>query len=152
MQVRTVIAVTRGWSSQRLQHGWQEEHTFLGLRLPRALLSQHGTPSGGCGRPAHAALTAPLPLASPAAFPKRILVLSPHPDDDVISMGGALIRLIDQGHEVTDSGTSSWADYGCMQSALTGTGTTRSPGAFCRQGPAAQAQWAMPPALGSALS
>ena len=33
-------------------------------------------------------------------FPKRSLVLSPHPDDDVISMGGTFIRLIDQGHEV----------------------------------------------------
>jgi len=27
-------------------------------------------------------------------------VFSPHPDDDVISMGGTLIRLVDQGHEV----------------------------------------------------
>lgn len=35
-----------------------------------------------------------------AIFPKRVLVLSPHPDDDVISMGGTLIRLADQGHEV----------------------------------------------------
>ncbi|BAM03439.1 glucosamine-6-phosphate deaminase [Phycisphaera mikurensis] len=33
-------------------------------------------------------------------FPKRILIFSPHPDDDVISMGGTLIRLVDQGHEV----------------------------------------------------
>lgn len=31
---------------------------------------------------------------------KRVLVLSPHPDDDVISMGGTFIRLIEQGHEV----------------------------------------------------
>lgn len=33
-------------------------------------------------------------------FPKRILVFSPHPDDDVISMGGTLIRLCEQGHDV----------------------------------------------------
>jgi len=33
-------------------------------------------------------------------FPKRVLIFSPHPDDDVISMGGTLIRLSDQGHEV----------------------------------------------------
>lgn len=33
-------------------------------------------------------------------FPKRALIFSPHPDDDVISMGGTLIRLVDQGHEV----------------------------------------------------
>jgi glucosamine-6-phosphate deaminase len=35
-----------------------------------------------------------------APFPKRILIFSPHPDDDVISMGGTLLRLVDQGHEV----------------------------------------------------
>ena len=34
-------------------------------------------------------------------FPKRTLVLSPHSDDDVISMGGTFIRLVDQGHEVS---------------------------------------------------
>ncbi len=33
-------------------------------------------------------------------FPKKVLVFSPHPDDDVISMGGTLIRLVHQGHEV----------------------------------------------------
>ena len=33
-------------------------------------------------------------------FPKRVLIFSPHPDDDVISMGGTLIRLVDHGHEV----------------------------------------------------
>ncbi|MDX2197898.1 MAG: glucosamine-6-phosphate deaminase [Phycisphaerae bacterium] len=33
-------------------------------------------------------------------FPKRIVVFSPHPDDDVISMGGTFIRLCDQGHDV----------------------------------------------------
>ena len=33
-------------------------------------------------------------------FPKKILIFSPHPDDDVISMGGTLIRLVDQGHDV----------------------------------------------------
>ena len=46
------------------------------------------------------ALVRPLRAASAAVFPKRILVLSPHPDDDVISMGGTLCRLVDQGHEV----------------------------------------------------
>lgn len=35
-----------------------------------------------------------------APFPKRVLIFSPHPDDDVISMGGTLLRLVDQGHEV----------------------------------------------------
>lgn len=31
---------------------------------------------------------------------KPILVFSPHPDDDVISMGGTMIRLFEQGHRV----------------------------------------------------
>lgn len=33
-------------------------------------------------------------------FPKRVVVFSPHPDDDVISMGGTLKRLVSQGHDV----------------------------------------------------
>ena len=31
---------------------------------------------------------------------KRVLIFSPHPDDDVISMGGTFDRLVEQGHEV----------------------------------------------------
>ena len=33
-------------------------------------------------------------------YPKRVVIFSPHPDDDVISMGGTFLRLIDQGHDV----------------------------------------------------
>lgn len=33
-------------------------------------------------------------------FPKRVLIFSPHPDDDIISMGGTFMRLHDQGHDV----------------------------------------------------
>ena len=33
-------------------------------------------------------------------YPKRVVVFSPHPDDDVISMGGTLKRLVDQKHDV----------------------------------------------------
>lgn len=33
-------------------------------------------------------------------YPKRSLIFSPHPDDDVISMGGTLLRLVDQGHDL----------------------------------------------------
>lgn len=36
--------------------------------------------------------------ATPAK--KRVLIFSPHPDDDIISMGGTFQRLVDQGHEV----------------------------------------------------
>ena len=33
-------------------------------------------------------------------YPKTVLIFSPHPDDDVISMGGTFIRLVSQGHDV----------------------------------------------------
>ena len=33
-------------------------------------------------------------------FPKKAIIFSPHPDDDIISMGGTFMRLNDQGHEV----------------------------------------------------
>lgn len=52
------------------------------------------------GKPAHARLPGDQPKHHDDIFPKRILVFSPHPDDDVISMGGTLTRLADQGHEV----------------------------------------------------
>ncbi len=38
------------------------------------------------------------PILNP--YPKRVLIFSPHPDDDVISMGGTEARLVEQGHEV----------------------------------------------------
>lgn len=33
-------------------------------------------------------------------YPKRVIVFSPHPDDDVISMGGTVRRLVEQKHDV----------------------------------------------------
>jgi glucosamine-6-phosphate deaminase len=33
-------------------------------------------------------------------FPKKVIIFSPHPDDDIISMGGTFMRLHNQGHEV----------------------------------------------------
>ena len=33
-------------------------------------------------------------------YPKRCLIFSPHPDDDIISMGGTFMRLVEQGHDV----------------------------------------------------
>jgi len=33
-------------------------------------------------------------------FPKRVALFSPHPDDDVISMGGTFARLVEHGHDV----------------------------------------------------
>lgn len=33
-------------------------------------------------------------------YPKKVVLFSPHPDDDVISMGGTFARLVEQGHNV----------------------------------------------------
>lgn len=52
------------------------------------------------GKPAHARLPGDVPRNHDEIFPKRVLVFSPHPDDDVISMGGTLSRLTEQGHDV----------------------------------------------------
>jgi glucosamine-6-phosphate deaminase len=52
------------------------------------------------GKPPKAKQPGDLDRPRDAIFPKRVLIFSPHPDDDVISMGGTLIRLVDQGHDV----------------------------------------------------
>ncbi len=50
---------------------------------------------------------------------KRILIFSPHPDDDVISMGGTFDRLVEQGHEVhvayQTSGNIAVADHEALK-------------------------------------
>ena len=53
-----------------------------------------GWPGGkaGANLPAHPERSVP--------FPKKCLIFSPHPDDDIISMGGTFMRLHDQGHDV----------------------------------------------------
>src|SRR3954464_1468036 len=51
------------------------------------------------GKPNDKAEHQPIRHAS-EAFPKRVILFSPHPDDDVISMGGTFIRLCDQKHDV----------------------------------------------------
>jgi glucosamine-6-phosphate deaminase len=48
-------------------------------------------------------------------YPKRVVIFSPHPDDDVISMGGTFIRLCEQGHDVhvayqTSGNIAVWDD------------------------------------------
>lgn len=52
---------------------------------------------------------------------KRVIVFSPHPDDDVISMGGTFQRLVDQGHEVhvayQTSGNIAVHDYDALRYA-----------------------------------
>lgn len=70
----------------------------INLRVFRYLQSTiTGWPGG---KPDHAKLVGDRPGHRDDIFPKRIVLFSPHPDDDVISMGGTLIRLVDQSHEV----------------------------------------------------
>ncbi|MBI1336274.1 MAG: glucosamine-6-phosphate deaminase [Phycisphaera sp.] len=52
------------------------------------------------GKPKHAKKEGDPDLERDRIYPKRVIVFSPHPDDDVISMGGTLIRLVEQGHGV----------------------------------------------------
>ena len=58
---------------------------------------QHTISGWPGGKPNADDSTRPVP-SSP--FPKRVVIFSPHPDDDVISMGGTFIRLAEQGHDV----------------------------------------------------
>lgn len=52
---------------------------------------------------------------------KRVIIFSPHPDDDVISMGGTFQRLVEQGHEVhvayQTSGNIAVHDYDALRYA-----------------------------------
>jgi glucosamine-6-phosphate deaminase len=52
------------------------------------------------GKPPERRWPGDIPRPRDAAHPKTVLILSPHPDDDVIGMGGTLIRLVDHGHVV----------------------------------------------------
>ncbi len=52
------------------------------------------------GKPDHLKRPGDRPQPFDQIYPKRIICFSPHPDDDVISMGGTLIRLAAQKHEV----------------------------------------------------
>jgi glucosamine-6-phosphate deaminase len=63
------------------------------------LLREHG-PASVLGRRVFDELMATLCTAPGGPAPCTALVFSPHPDDDVISMGGTLIRLVQQGHPV----------------------------------------------------
>ncbi len=52
---------------------------------------------------------------------KRVIIFSPHPDDDVISMGGTFDRLVEQGHDVhvayQTSGNIAVSDYEALKFA-----------------------------------
>lgn len=92
---------------------------------------QHTITGWPGGKPNADDSTRPVP-SSP--FPKKVLIFSPHPDDDVVSMGGTFYRLVQHGHDVhvayQTSGNVSVADDVVVQEADTafqlGLGDKRS--------------------------
>ena len=58
---------------------------------------QHTITGWPGGKPNADDSTRPVPSQP---YPKRVVIFSPHPDDDVISMGGTFIRLVEHGHDV----------------------------------------------------
>lgn len=63
------------------------------------LLREHG-PSHRLGRRVFDEMMNTICTHPAGNDPKTILVFSPHPDDDVISMGGTLIRMVEHNHQV----------------------------------------------------
>ena len=71
-------------------------------------------------------------------YPKRVIIFSPHPDDDIISMGGTFQRLHDQGHDVhvgyqtsgniavTDEFVTRFLDFAVGFEEITGIDTKTS--------------------------
>ncbi len=71
-------------------------------------------------------------------YPKRIIIFSPHPDDDIISMGGTFQRLHDQGNEVhvayqtsgniavTDEFVTRFLDFAVGFEGISGIDTRKS--------------------------
>ncbi len=74
-----------------------EEHTAYDLNIKMFNLLQHTITGWPGGKPNADDINRP-ERANPAK--KRVIIFSPHPDDDVISMGGTFDRLVEQGHEV----------------------------------------------------
>jgi glucosamine-6-phosphate deaminase len=63
------------------------------------LLREHG-PAERLGRRVFDEMMGSICTHPAGREPQAVLVFSPHPDDDVISMGGTVIRLVEQGHAV----------------------------------------------------
>lgn len=71
-------------------------------------------------------------------YPKKIIIFSPHPDDDIISMGGTFQRLHDQGHDVhvgyqtsgniavTDEFVTRYLDFAVGFEKIAGIDTSKS--------------------------
>jgi glucosamine-6-phosphate deaminase len=71
-------------------------------------------------------------------YPKRVIIFSPHPDDDIISMGGTFQRLHEQGHDVhigyqtsgniavTDEFVTRFLDFAVGFEEIAGIDTSKS--------------------------
>ena len=71
-------------------------------------------------------------------YPKKVIIFSPHPDDDIISMGGSFQRLHDQGHDVhvayqtsgniavTDEFVTRFLDFAVGFEEIAGIDTSKS--------------------------
>ena len=81
-----------GLSDLLVEHGNSYEINLMVFNGMRNTIT--GWPGGkpGVDIPGHPERAEPMP--------KRVLIFSPHPDDDIISMGGTFIRLHEQGHDV----------------------------------------------------
>ena len=88
---------TKDYLEHNMGH-WVEEFGSAGLVNIEVFNQLQHTITGWPGGKPNADDTTRPERATP--YPKRIIVFSPHPDDDVISMGGTIRRLIQQGHEV----------------------------------------------------
>ena len=84
--------LTNGLGELLEQHGPFDQ---INIRVFNDL--QHTISGWPGGKPGADDSTRPVPSAP---FPKKVVIFSPHPDDDVISMGGTFIRLVEQGHDV----------------------------------------------------
>ncbi len=96
LAVRAVVwlSLTTGKAILKLTQGDYAEHQLS------SLVARHGSP-GAVNGLVFNALGAKIRGRSKLPEGRRVLVFSPHPDDDVISMGGVLHKLAQNGNQIT---------------------------------------------------
>lgn len=95
---KPILKLTQGdYLSHGLGELLEQQGTYSQINIKVFNDFQHTISGWPGGKPDADDSTRPVP-SSP--FPKRVVIFSPHPDDDVISMGGTFIRLVEQGHDV----------------------------------------------------
>ena len=95
---KSVLKLTdKDYNNNGMSNLLTEEGTAYDLNIKMFNNLQH-TITGWPGGKPNADDTKRPERATPAK--KRVIIFSPHPDDDVISMGGTFDRLVEQGHDV----------------------------------------------------